>query len=246
VGKKGVTLDERRKSGNEQRIVALASPDPRVAVHWARRSGDEALARTFDAILSPGERARALRFGQPDLARRYVVGRGTLRTVLGMHLHISPAQVPIMRGRRGRPVLAGETGVDFNVTHTGEVMLIAIAHGVIAGVDVERAARQVNVAGIARRCLSPSERNALATMDADEARLHVLRLWTCKEAMSKATGDGLAAPFRALDVALAPGPLLRQGPSPYTPGDWQLHALEVPTGYLATLALWRRAGAGAS
>jgi phosphopantetheinyl transferase len=66
----------------------------------------------------------------------------------------------------------------------------------------------------------------------------VLRLWTCKEAMSKATGDGLAAPFRALDVSNEGPPRVRDGPAPYRPADWQLHALEAPAGYLATLALW--------
>jgi 4'-phosphopantetheinyl transferase len=221
----------------------LASPDPRVALFWAPRTADAAAARAAAGCLASGERARAARFGTDALRHRYVVGRATLRRVLAARLGMSPGAVPIVRGRRGRPVLADGQQLDFNVTHTAEVMLIAIASGTIVGVDVERTQRRINVEGIARRCLTAAERARLAMLDPDAARRAVLRLWTCKEAMSKATGDGLAAPFRDLDVMLEPALSLHDGPPPYVPGHWRLHAIGVPTGYLATLALWR-AGAG--
>ena len=57
--------------------------------------------------------------------------------------------------------------------------------------------------------------------------------------MSKATGDGLIAPFRQLDVDLANPPRLRAGPPPYLPGDWSLHFARCPADWLATVAIWR-------
>jgi hypothetical protein len=57
--------------------------------------------------------------------------------------------------------------------------------------------------------------------------------------MSKATGDGLMAPFGRLDVELGDPPRLITGPPPYVAQDWRLRAVDVPDGYLATLALWR-------
>ena len=71
-----------------------------------------------------------------------------------------------------------------------------------------------------------------------ERHARFLRYWTCKEAMSKATGDGLSAPMRRLEVRLTDGIELAGGPAPYEPARWRLHAIDVPDGYLATLALW--------
>jgi len=66
----------------------------------------------------------------------------------------------------------------------------------------------------------------------------VLRLWTCKEAMSKATGDAMSARFARLDVLTEPALRLRAGPPPYEPARWALHALAAPDDHIATLALW--------
>ena len=78
----------------------------------------------------------------------------------------------------------------------------------------------------------------LAALAGDDRRHALLRLWTCKEAMSKATGDALSAPFRKLDVAVAPVLTLAAGPAPYTPGQWRLLPVGVPGGYFTTVAVW--------
>jgi hypothetical protein len=57
--------------------------------------------------------------------------------------------------------------------------------------------------------------------------------------MSKATGDALSAPFRRLEVSQSDGLALAAGPAPYTPADWALHAVDMPDGFLATVAVWR-------
>jgi 4'-phosphopantetheinyl transferase len=145
--------------------------------------------------------------------------------------------VVLARGRRGRPRLAGGS-LDFNVSHTRGVLLAGLAQGVTIGVDVEHADRPINTEGIARRCLAPAEQAVVAALDGERARRNVLQRWTCKEAMSKATGDAMSAPFRDLDLELRPDPVLVAGPAPYLPPDWTLRALPVD-GYFATLALWR-------
>ena len=74
----------------------------------------------------------------------------------------------------------------------------------------------------------------------EAGREHFLRLWTCKEAMSKATGDGLSAPLSRLSVSASADTLrLDDGPPPYVPADWRLIAVEVPNTHVATAALWR-------
>ena len=83
--------------------------------------------------------------------------------MLGLALRIPPAAVPIARGRRGRPELAGtDIGLDFNVSHTGSVALIGVlrtsGRNARIGVDVERVDREVGSDRLARKFLTPAER----------------------------------------------------------------------------------------
>ena len=178
------------------------------------------------------------------MRERWITGRATLRSLLGRTLGLDPAAVRLRRGVRGRPELDSDYAVDFNVSHTGETALIAIAtvarDGTRIGIDIERDDRQVNADGLARKFLTERERAGIAPLPPDARRQQFLRLWTCKEALSKATGDALSAPFRNMDVALDGGPRLVAGPMPYTPAAWRLVAAATPPGLIATLAIWRQ------
>ncbi|TMH53788.1 MAG: 4-phosphopantetheinyl transferase family protein, partial [Betaproteobacteria bacterium] len=96
----------------------------------------------------------------------------------------------------------------------------------------------VRADGLAHKFLTAAEQATLAPLGESERRARFLRYWTCKEAMSKATGDGLSAPFRELDVALTDTIALVQGPTPYEPSRWRLHMVNAPAGFVATVALW--------
>jgi len=221
----------------------LASGADDVSLWWCELDRAAAVAEDLAATLSPAEHVRAARFGTDALRRRWIAGRASLRSVLGAVLRVPPAAVPIVRGRRGRPQL-GDTsaGLDFNVSHTGGVALIGLRHtngrDVRIGVDVERADRAVGSDRLARKFLTPGERATIEPLEPDARRRAFLRYWTCKEAMSKATGDGLIAPFRHLEVDLQAAPRLVAGPPPYRPAAWTLLAATVPAGHLATVALW--------
>jgi 4'-phosphopantetheinyl transferase len=199
--------------------------------------------------LSSAEQERAARFGTDALRQRWIVGRATLRLLLASALGIDPAVVPLQRGLRGRPELTHPHTLDFNVSHTHNVALIGIAHGLPRasriGVDIERVGRPVNADRLARKFLTERERAVLAPLDADARRRGFLRLWTCKEAMSKATGDALLAPFREIDVTTTDGLRLSSGPPPYTPEHWRLFAADVAHDLLATVAVWRADGRNA-
>jgi 4'-phosphopantetheinyl transferase len=218
--------------------VELASPTAEVALWWGTLAASDEEVVRVSGWLASAEHARAARFGREALSRRYILGRALLRWVLGNALGLPPPAVSIVRGVRGRPQLANGAGIDFNISHTGDVALIGIAHTRRIGVDVERVDRDVRADGLARKFLTSAEQATLAPLPENERRARFLRYWTCKEAMSKATGDGLSAPMRRLEVQLTDGIELTRGPAPYEPARWRLHAVDVPDGYLATLALW--------
>jgi 4'-phosphopantetheinyl transferase len=238
-----LSLEENRPSGNaghaSSGVEALASPEAETELWWCSITPDAARLDAFARWLSPAERARASRFGTPQLRDRYVMGRGTRRSILAGRLGTDPASVEIVRGMRGRPQLADASAFDFNISHTAGVAIVGITRRGRIGVDVERLDRTINVAGIERKFLTSDERSVIASLDGDARRQQVLTLWTCKEAMSKATGDALGAPFGGMDVTLDSRRALRSGPGAYRAEHWSLHAAAVPSDYVATIALWR-------
>jgi 4'-phosphopantetheinyl transferase len=219
-------------------IVTLAAPALGVRL-WRCDLSDGTQISTRLATLSEPERDRAARFGHPALRDRYVLGRGALRTILGGLLGMPAAAVPIVRGPRGRPQLRDRL-LDFNLSHTDGTAIIGVSRHARIGVDIEARARVVNASGIARKFLSPGERSRLPEADADAMRRQVLRLWTCKEAMSKATGDALSAPFASIDVDTS-GSVMRVlgGPADYAPQRWSLHSANAGVQYVATVAVWQ-------
>jgi 4'-phosphopantetheinyl transferase len=219
-------------------ITPLPEPAAGVRLWWCDLAPTPALLAEYAGTLSPSERARAARFGTARLRDRYVMGRGSLRELLGRLLAARPATVPIVRGLRGRPQLADAGALDFNVSHTADVALIGVTEAGRIGVDVESGDRAINAPGIARKFLTHAERDELATLDTDGQRRRVLTLWTCKEAMSKATGDALSAPFGRIDVDVSTGRALRGGAGAYVPDRWALHAARVPSDYIASVAIW--------
>jgi len=232
-------LDEPAATGN---AVELQPVPGGIRLWWLALDRPELEVAELARSLASEETARAQRFGTELLRQRWIVGRATLRMLLGDILGVAPSAVALGHGRRGRPVLR-EASLDFNVSHTCGMALIGIAHrpqrGMRIGVDVEHSLRKVNADGLSRKFLSDRERERLSPLAVDARRQGFLRLWTCKEAMSKATGDALSAPFRLLDVSLDGGLALVDGPAPYRPADWTLHPAVVPAGFIATVAIWQ-------
>jgi len=230
------------EAGNAGQVPRrIAAPEPGLALWWCPLARTAAEMPELWATLSPDEVARARRFGTDALRQRYVVGRAALRWTLAQRLGVEPAAVPIRRGARGRPMLDGDRAPDFNVTHTLGVALIAHLDrpGWRVGVDIEGVDRTLAHDGLARKVLTDRERDAIAMLDDDARRRAFLRLWTCKEAMSKATGDGLSAPFREIGIDTTAGLVVTEGPGPYAPSRWTLRPVRVSDDLYATAALWR-------
>jgi phosphopantetheinyl transferase len=91
------------------------------------------------ADLPTAERERAANMIRPDARRRWVSARWALRGVLGRYLEREPARIGLRCGDRGKPMLAAaEQSLRFNLSHSGDVALIAVARGQEVGVDVQR------------------------------------------------------------------------------------------------------------
>jgi 4'-phosphopantetheinyl transferase len=165
-------------------------------------------------------------------------GRAPLLRLLGAYLGRDAAAVHLVIGEHGRPALADASALEFNWSHSGHLALVAVARGIVPGVDIERRRPRPRAAALAQRYFTPTEAAALSRLAPAEREVAFLRLWTAKEAVLKALGRGLAFGLHRLDIAYendAPRLRMLEGDDP---AHWQLHALPVGAESLGTLA-WR-------
>lgn len=194
--------------------------------------------------LSPDEQERARRFRFGEDRRRFVVGRGVLRTILGSYTGAPPAQLRFAYSPAGKPRFAPETGqpaasLSFNLSHSGELALYAICLDRRVGVDIEQFRPQVAEDPIAERFFSPQEVDALRSLPPDEQAPAFFRCWTRKEAYVKACGEGLAIPLNRFVVTLRhgePATLLDAGDENEQATHWFLHSVDIAPGYEAAVA----------
>jgi len=200
------------------------------------------------ATLTPDEEARAARFRFDIHRRRYVVGRGVLRALLGAYLGVPPARLRFDYRERGKPDLAApwrRAGLSFNLSNSEDLALAGFVRGGDLGVDVEFLKEMPDLAEIASRFFSATEVAALACVPEAQKREAFFNCWTRKEAYLKAVGVGLAAPLDSFVVTLAPGEAPRmlalQGDRERA-ARWFFHHLEPRPRFLGALAIERPAG----
>jgi 4'-phosphopantetheinyl transferase len=207
-------------------------------------------AEDIDALvelLSPQERARAERFRQADDRRRFILGRGLLRTMLGRQLDLPPASLVFGANPHGKPTLADARGIAFNVSHSGDYVLVAVGRAAAIGVDVERVRPDVDVAGVGRQVFTPAERALIAA--APDARKTALffRQWTLKEAVAKAVGLGLSLDLKRFEITFrneTPELAPHGAPELGAASDWRLWEAPVDGGHCAALAVRPRDASG--
>ena len=182
---------------------------PAHTIHvWRADLGLEAAhLRRLEQNLSADERGRASRFRFARDRDRFVGARGLLREILALYLNASPGRLSFGYGAHGKPFLTGEerSTLRFNVSHSFDAMLLAIAHMREVGVDVEGVRSNcVATEEICELVLSEPEKQALARFGDEDKRTTFLRFWTLKEAYIKADGRCVSLPLERIDVS-APG-----------------------------------------
>jgi 4'-phosphopantetheinyl transferase len=170
-----------------------------------------------------------------------------VRGLLAAYLDYAPDAVRLTLGEHGKPFLdgpflAGSRAFDFNVSHSGGALLVAIARGQELGVDIETQRRRRPVLDLARRFFAADEASALASLDEPRRQIAFLRLWSCKEAVVKALGIGigfgLARVQFGIDPSGEPVGLSVIHASAGTVEDWHVVCLAPTSAHVGALA-WR-------
>ena len=182
-------------------VVSL--PEGSVDLWFAQMDASAALD---DAVLSDAERHRATVMRESTLRRHFIAARVLLRHLLGAYSSCPPETVGIDIGPHGKPALSTDASLAFNLSHSGNLLLIAIGTTPSVGVDCERLRSVANAERLAERVFTDAERAALRAVaeQSDAARdAFFLRHWTRKEALLKAFGSGFTRSPRELDTLAA-------------------------------------------
>jgi len=146
----------------------------------------------------------------------------------------------IARTERGKPHAPSLAHLDFNLTHAREQVLIAVAREQAVGIDLERVDREIEIDDIARRYFSSAEADAIEALAPERKLAAFLRLWTCKEAVLKALGEGISFGLDrvafALDANGTPERVAAIAGEAGTPAEWRLARIDPAPGYLGALA----------
>ena len=191
--------------------------------------------------LSSDELARAARFHFERDRTRFSVARAALREILAHYLGASPAEIAFVYGDHGKPALAPPDGdLRFNLSHSHDLALCAVARGREVGVDVERIRELDDLEELSRRVFSAREQAALRRLPEPNRLAGFFTAWARKEAFIKALGEGLSHPLERFDVSLEPdrpARLERIDGDAERAARWTLAAVEVEAGHTAALVV---------
>jgi 4'-phosphopantetheinyl transferase len=166
---------------------------------------------------------------------RWANARAGLRRMLAEYLDEDPAALKIRD--EGKPRLEPASPLRFNLSHSGDVAVIAVATEREVGIDIERVDPDRDVQRLARRMFLGGEQAAVS--EADDPVLAYHQHWVAKEAFAKATAKGLAS-MRSFEVSLSgpEGPrLMHIANDPNEAKRWSLSLLDdLPPGYVGALA----------
>ncbi|MCF7848494.1 MAG: 4'-phosphopantetheinyl transferase superfamily protein [Kiritimatiellales bacterium] len=217
---------ENRADINKQRGLG----DDTVRVWRVFVPGVKASLGALKQVLSVEERAKADRFRFEKDHDLSVAARGALRLLLEGYTGIAATELKFDLAENDKPFLAmDETDVEFNVSHSGDWVLLAFGRNRRVGVDVEKVRRDMDVESIASRFFAPEEVALIA--GADDKHEIFCQLWARKEAYVKALGTGLFRALNSFSVPIVGNELPMVG----TMDEWIFQALEAAPNYAAAV-----------
>ncbi len=192
-------------------------------------------------ILTAVERRRAAVKHCPKDARRTLASRICLRVLLAAYLRAEPREIDLIASTAGKlfhrsPATGGN--IEFNVSHSGEWLLLGFARGLSLGVDVEQH-RDFEFGDLVSGFFSPGEKQAWAALPAPGRGNTFYDAWTLKEAYLKALGTGLTKPLESFSISLGDlgHPRILECDDDADAGQkWRLALVAIGPGYSAAVA----------
>jgi 4'-phosphopantetheinyl transferase len=193
----------------------------------------------LNECLNSEERERSERFRFEEDKRRYISARGALRTILGSYLNEPPRDLEFGYGNYGKPFLArllAAPGINFNLSHCRDMVLIGVTSQGRIGIDVETIRMVPELDDIVVRHFSSEERDSIESADGQTKTRLFFHAWTRREAIVKARGLDLAAALSDLKIVFYPpgsGVRLKQEEE----GVWSLQDLQFDLAHVGAVCV---------
>jgi 4'-phosphopantetheinyl transferase len=235
------SLDEKIQWASRSDIPPLAGNEIHVWAITLAVTTD--ILKNFAAILSPAESERAKKFKFDKHRNRFIAGRGAMRVILGKYLDATPADIRFVCLANGKPDLVEGfegAGLHFNLSHTEDLALLAVTRVGRIGVDVECVRPIKNVDELVARFFSPRENEIFQKVPDKDKPAAFFNLWTRKEALLKATGEGITKSLSLVEVSFLPGEaarLLSISGNAESAGRWWMRELSPAEGFTGAIAL---------
>ncbi|BAO74624.1 4'-phosphopantetheinyl transferase family protein [Winogradskyella sp. PG-2] len=192
----------------------------------------------YHNLLSEDEKLRASKFRFYKDKRCYVVTKGILRLLSGFYLNKVPKSISFEYKTYGKPEFKHQTDLNFNVSHSGDMAVIAFVYDHAIGVDIEKIKNDFDTLEIASNFFSKKEISALQKIAHAKQHIAFYRCWTRKEALIKAKGNGLSFPLDQFSMTLdsdLEAELLETKWDLTEKNNWQLLSFIPNQGYIAAL-----------
>jgi 4'-phosphopantetheinyl transferase len=163
---------------------------------------DRELIHAYRALLDTAELTKQQRYRFAQDKHSALVTRALLRDRLAWYVGINPQDLRFSIGAKGKPWLPQFCDLQFNLSHTNNLIVLAVAQQHALGVDIEWLPRQSATLAIAHRFFSETETQALFALPTEQQRNRFFDYWTLKESYIKACGLGLAIPLRQFSFLL--------------------------------------------
>jgi 4'-phosphopantetheinyl transferase len=218
----------------------LILSDEEAHIWRADLKANECFQSSFLKLLSPDEKNRAQKFRFAKDNRNFIIARGILRSLIGKYLEINPAEISFQYSEFGKPGIADNNTLQFNISHSQNMALFAFTTKFNVGVDVEFVNPDIEVKDIAAKFFSTNEIMNLLALPEKQQALGFFNCWTRKEAFIKAVGEGLSFPLDKFEVSLEPNKPAKLLATDWQPDDvskWSIYSMSPGENFVGSLAI---------
>ncbi|HUA82010.1 MAG TPA: 4'-phosphopantetheinyl transferase superfamily protein [Dyella sp.] len=163
-----------------------------------------------ERLLADADGQRAARYRRPGDRHNFVLGRNLVHHLVRPRGIPTPCAFSI--APRGKPFLPNAPA--YNLSHSGSWVACAVSRDESVGIDVETFARLKDYRDLLAVIAHPAERRYIEQAPSDDRLTLFKRCWTRKEAVLKATGEGLHDALQTMDVCLERNEPVLDHPAP--------------------------------